>query len=193
MTSSTQGGVRAAWLARVGLAGLLTLAGFGLAAVARRLAGLPPPAGADLTALAFDAYIFGFAAQVTLAPVALIYLLSGTQAFKRLAGGAAAPGDRKRVFWALALIQFLALQYDWGLTILTGEQITPGLVTVVAGAWLGGWRMGLGLGLETALIRGTQIAIDFPNEQLAAALASHQPAALLDGGMWRAVFVSSYG
>ena len=170
--------------ARLLLLAGLTLAGFGLAAYARRLAGVPAPSLADLTSLAFDIYIFGFAAQATLLPVALIYLLSATRAFRRLVNADATRRDRRVVFGALALIQFLALSYDWGLTFLTGEQVSLGLVVVVVGAWLGGWRAGLGLALLTVLVRGTQTAISFPDEDWLAAMTSGQPAAWFDGALW---------
>lgn len=177
-----QPGHRRGAAARIILLAVLTLAGFGLAVFSRRLAGLPAPGLAELNGLAFDLYIFGFAAQTTLLPLALIYLLSATPSFKRLVNGEAAGRDRRRIFAALALIQFLALSYDWGLTFLTGEQVTLGLVTVAVGAWLGGWRMGLGLALLTALVRGTQDVITY-DEQAVAAIAADPLAALLDGGL----------
>ncbi|HYF62060.1 MAG TPA: histidine kinase [Herpetosiphonaceae bacterium] len=159
----------------------LALAGFGLALFARRLAGLPAPRLDELNGAAFDLYIFGFAAQTTLLPLALIYLFSATPWFKRLVNGQASRRDRRRTFAALALIQLLALNYDWGMTFRTGEQVTLGLVTVAVGAWLGGWRTGLGLALLTALVRGTQDVITY-DEQATAAIAAN-PAALLDGDL----------
>jgi LytS/YehU family sensor histidine kinase len=180
MKLPTQPRLRAA-ARRIALAGLLTLAGFGLAAYARRLAGVPAPSFAELTSVAFDLYIFGFAAQTTLLTVALIYLLSGTPAFKRLVNAEATSRDRRRIFAALALIQLLALSYDWGLTLLTGDQITLGLLVVAVGAWLGGWRIGLGLALLTVLVRGTQTAI-----------TDNQLAALLDRRLWGAILLENY-
>ena len=142
-----------------GAAVLVTLAAFALAWYARRISEFPPLSLADLTHFGFDPYVIGFAVQELVIPIALIYLFSSTALFRQVISGGAAPQAGLKLFGALAIIQLLFSTYDIGLFFLTNDHITFGFLVVVAGGLLGGWRVGLGLGLITMLTRGTQESI----------------------------------
>ena len=136
---------------------LATLTTLALALYARRISpDLLPQPSAELTNLDFNPYVIGLAVQATVVPVALLYLLSNTRAFRRVVSGEAVPRDTLRLFGGLVVTQLLTLSYQVGFSRLTGEPIPPPVLLVIAGGLLGGWRVGLGLGLITMLFCGSQ-------------------------------------
>ena len=144
-------------LALVGTATLATAAAVVLALYARQLVpDLPLLNLADLTGFEFHPYWVGLLVQIVVVPVALIYLLSNTRLFLRVINTRVARRDAFKLFTALAAIQLLAHVYDLWLTRLIGEPPLLNLLVVVVGGLLGGWRVGLGLGLMTMLFRGSQ-------------------------------------
>ena len=106
-----------------------------------------------------DPFLVGITFQQLVLPIALIYLLSSSALFKRIVGDQAAlqKWDRLKLFGALAAIQILFINYDW--LVFGPDRAFLGLLVVVTGGWLGGWRVGLGLGLITLIVRPTQYFI----------------------------------
>lgn len=149
-------------IALVGLVGLLTLAVLAWTLRVRQISEYPPLSPASLIDLEFDTYEIGVILQELLIPLALVYLLSSTGPFRRIVGGKAAPRDALKLLGALTVVQVLSLSY----TLVTEELATFGVLVVMVGGLLGGWRMGLGLGLITMLAIGTQECILYPEEEL---------------------------
>jgi LytS/YehU family sensor histidine kinase len=112
----------------------------------------------DLTGFEFNAYIIGYLFQGIVLPAVLIYLLSTTQLFRRYVGDKKQPRDGLRLFLALALIQVVVQSFDLWRVLAGGEPgpLVLGLLVVVTGGLLGGWPMGLAVGLVAMLFRGTQ-------------------------------------
>jgi LytS/YehU family sensor histidine kinase len=141
----------------IGAAALVTLATLALALYARQLVpDLPPLTLAELPGFDFHPYWVGLLVQIIVVPVALIYLFSKTQLFLRVISGQVASRDTLKLLAVLAAIQLLAHVYDLWLTRLIGEPSLLNLLVVVVGGLLGGWKVGLGLGLTTMLFRGSQ-------------------------------------
>jgi signal transduction histidine kinase len=93
-------------------------------------------------------------------PAALVYLASNTKAFRRSLGGPPSSGFSLPLFGLMVLIHVLVLGYDLGRPLVLGggepAPATVGLLVVVTAGLLGGWRLGLAVGLVAWLLRGTQ-------------------------------------
>ena len=154
---------------------VVTAAAFGWATWARNLApeqlhqGLSP---ADRWRV--DPYRIGMIFQLTVVPVALIYLLSGTRPFEQVVKGEGRRRDLLRLGVELAAVQVVVEGYALWFSHLVYE---PPLhhfacLTAVVAGLLGGWPLGLGVGLATMLVRGTrELALQLryiipPGEQL---------------------------
>jgi LytS/YehU family sensor histidine kinase len=140
---------------------VVTVAALLLAWLARqRLVPLPPLSLEELTDFAFDPYMLGYIFQAIAVPAALLYLFSNAAAFRRAIGGPPAEGFSWPLFGLLALIQFFVLVYDLGRPLVLGggepAPATVGLLVVVTAGLLGGWRLGLAVGLVAWFLRGTQ-------------------------------------
>lgn len=109
----------------------------------------------SLKLFGFNPYFFGVAAQEIIIPLGLIYFFSRTPLFRRVVvSRSVAADDFLPLLGALLLIQGLAFLYRFGLISLINEQATLGFLLVVIAALLGGWRVGLGVGLLTMLAIG---------------------------------------
>jgi LytS/YehU family sensor histidine kinase len=161
------------WLTRAGAVVLVTWAAFLLASYARQVSpeflhlGLSPD---KATSFSFNPYGVGLAFHLTLVPLALIYLFTNTDLFRRVVSRKVAPRDTLKLFIGLAVVQLLADGYNLWLSDSIGEPPLHHLtcpVVVAVGGLLGGWKVGLGLGLTTMLFRGTQNwYVDFAPELL---------------------------
>jgi signal transduction histidine kinase len=153
-----------------GAAALVTLAAFALALYARRVT----PPDPDFPSLTQDQLLrsnfhpggIGVIVQLAIVPITLIYLFSNTALFRRVASGKANPRDPLKLFATLALIQLLVHSYHLGFARLLNEPPELGMMSmvdlvVIAGGLLSGWKIGLGLGLVSMLLRGTHFFIRF--------------------------------
>lgn len=120
----------------------------------------------DLRSLVVYPYGFGLALQLTVIPTALFYLFSSTSIFRRFIGGSPTPRERRTMLIALGLIYLLIFGYGEGLIQLYHEPphvayvaVVP--LAVVAGGLLGGWRMGLIMGVLGLFLRGTRELFPF--------------------------------
>ncbi len=116
---------------------------------------------ADLGRLVVNPYGFGLALQLTVIPMALLYLFSSTSTFRRFMGGRPTPRERRTLLIALALLCLLVFGYGEGLSRLAHEPPHVGYIAVVplavvAAGLLGGWRMGLILGGLGLFLYGTR-------------------------------------
>jgi LytS/YehU family sensor histidine kinase len=151
---------------RLGAILIVTLAAFALALYARWISEYPPLSLADLTHFEFDSYALGIAIQELAVPIVLVYIFSTTPLFRRVISGETMARDTLKLFGVLLVIQLLSLNYLFALSFLTDEQITFGTLIVVVGRLLGGWRMGLGLGLVTMFVYGIHELIFYPEDDL---------------------------
>lgn len=109
----------------------------------------------SLTHLGLNPYFFGVAAQEIIIPLGLVYFFSRTPLFRRVVTSeSVAAADFAPLLGALLLVQGLSFLYRFGLISLIHEQATLGFLLVVIAALLGGWRVGLGVGLLTMLAIG---------------------------------------
>lgn len=151
-----------------------------MAIFSRRLLAYAPLAWSDLAGLIYDPWAAGMAIQGLFLPVALLYLLSSTDLFRRAGEGRMA--DRWRLVVALAAIQASALM----LVVFPDGEVLLAYPLVVIGGWLGGWRSGLSLGVLTMV--GLGLA-DFARYYEPAQLwAEHGMRLLLDGELWLYLF-----
>lgn len=142
----------------VGITGLQTL----YTLYIRREHGVAPPSWLSLTQLNLNYYTVGLAVQELIIPVALVFLLSGAPAFKRLARGEARKRDHWFLFLALALMQVVFFIYIFALEAIEISQITRGGLIVLMAGFLGGPWVGGGIGLLTWLLMGVRGLIYWP-------------------------------
>lgn len=116
-----------------------------------------PPRPGDF---GFDSYEFGVVFQELMIPLALIALFSATDGFRRIISGEAATRDRLCLYGALAAAQGVIVSY----TYFADEMATFGVLVVVAAGLMGGWRMGLIMGLLTMVFTGAKEFLAWPEE-----------------------------
>lgn len=124
----------------------------------------------EFTGFEFNPYVFGYFFQSYVIAALLIYLFTTTRLVRRiLSRDVPVRGDRLKLFGGLVLVQLLVVAFDLGRFLVGGEPFTavPGLLVVITAGLLGGWRLGLGLGLVTMLARGTQQLVLFFGAPLA--------------------------
>ena len=109
-------------------------------------------------------YWLGYSLQTSLIPIVFLYFFSHSRLFRRIVSGETLPDDRLSLIGTLVAFQLLTLGLE---IILTHSNVNmpPGfgfvqalsytlLIPIVAGL-LGGWRVGLFVGLNILWIRGT--------------------------------------
>lgn len=154
---------------RLVLVGAATLGALALAWLARQRwpAGHPFD---ELTKLAFDPYMLGYVFQSIVVPAALLYLFSNSRAFRRALAGPPEAGFSWPLLGLLVLIQLLVVVYDLGRPLVLGPsepvQASIGLLIVVTAGLLGGWRLGLAMGLVALVLRGTEQVLMLPADAL---------------------------
>lgn len=147
-------------IARVSAIVLITVGAFAWAFYVRRRLPSAPLSLDDLARVRFaNPYAAGVLIQSLVVPAALIFLFTGTPLFRRVVADQPGPRVDLKLFGALALIQLLAINYELGFFFPNPDRITLGLLVVVLAGLLGGWRVGLGIGILTMLIIGTRTAI----------------------------------
>ncbi|MFQ5479628.1 MAG: sensor histidine kinase [Candidatus Binatia bacterium] len=180
------------WMTLAGTVALATLAALVLALFARRVLEYPSLSLDSLTRFDFDLYVVGSTVQELIIPVALIYLFSSTALFRRVVSGETTPRDLLKLFGVLAIIQLLAFSYYLGLAVFADIETTLGLLIVVAGGLLGGWRVGLGLGVVTVFIHGTMQFAFYPDADLLSIYRTEGLRGLFDLMLWVDVFFWYY-
>jgi len=171
-----------------GTMGLLTLAMVAMAFYTRQVAEYAPATVASLADIAFETYETGIVFQELVIPLALIYLISNTGPFRRSIGGETAPRDMLKLWGMLTGIQLIAVSYS----VLSKELVTFGVLTVIVAGILGHWRLGLGVGLVTMLMLGTQELVYYPDEDFLRAYQSAGLFGLLDLPLLSEVFFWYY-
>lgn len=148
----------------------------------------PPIPLPSLTDFRFDSYEFGVVFQEIMIPLALVSLLSGTDGFRRIVIGASTARDKLVLFGALTLIQVVIISFSF----FTEEMSAFGVLAVVVGSLLGGWRMGLAIGLVTMLITGTVDILVWPDELLLARYDAQGLPGVLDPVLLASLFSWRY-
>lgn len=128
---------------------------------------LPPPPPyhlSDLTMFIHDPFWLGHSFQTTLVPIGLLYVFSHTQIFQRAVSRERSRHDQMDLIGVLIVIQLLALGFEIIFTHSEGFGKPVGvilqapgyaLLIPIVGGLLGGWKVGLVLGLNTWWVRGT--------------------------------------
>ena len=133
----------------------------------RREHGVTPPSWLSLTQLNLNPYTVGLAVQELIIPVALVFLLSSSPAFKRLARSEARRRDRWFLFAALAFMQALFFVYIFALEAIEISQITRGGLIVLIAGFLGGPWVGGGVGVLTWALMGVRGLVYWPPSETA--------------------------
>ncbi len=172
------------WVTHLGAMALATLIAFAWASYTRRIAPESPHLGLspdEVAGFRVNPYWIGFAFQLTVVPVTLLYLFSNLPPFRRVVGR---QPDRRDLLWlvlGLVVIQAMVEGYGLWLSRLIGEPPPRRFTSLVAvvGGLVGGWKMGLGLGLATMLLRGSRDLILVLAPEVLLSLRTYGPAALL--------------
>lgn len=115
----------------------------------------PPLAPGDLTRFEFYQMDIGFFLQMAIVPVALINLLTVIPYFRQLFQDQTAPHATLGVLAGLIAIQIASQSYDIWLTRVLQLPFFVGFLVIFIGSLLGGWRIGLPLGVVSMLFQGT--------------------------------------
>jgi hypothetical protein len=117
----------------------------------------------DLTQFIYNPYWLGYALQITLIPIALLYIFSHTWLFQHIVSGAVSPDDQIDLTGVLVVIQLLTLGFE--ITLIHSDLgnvpafSTPSsgcaLLIPLVGGLLGGCKTGVILGLNAFWIQGT--------------------------------------
>lgn len=133
---------------------LVTLAAALVSLYARQWIGLPPFPVGELR-FEFDPMALGFGIRSLILPLLLVYALSGAPFFRRIIGDEVKPRDRLRLAGTLVMIELIALVED--LNFSAPDRSVFGAFVIIIGGLLGGWRLGLGLGLVGMLFSGSVV------------------------------------
>jgi signal transduction histidine kinase len=167
------------WGVGVGMTVLLTLAALAAALYARHYWRYEPLPVRELARFRVYPHFVGFSAQLFIVPTALIYLFSRTPIFRRIVGGGATTRDVLKLFGALVLLQLVSLNYELGLFIQSPDYVTLGLLITIVAGLLGGWQVGLGVGVVAFLVSGTRLSI------VRLDMGEFLRVVWREGGMWR--------
>ncbi len=160
-------------IVEVGLLALVTLAAGMVSVYARQVMQRPPFPASELR-FEFNPFALGISIQRLIVPLVLIYLLSGSRVFRRYVGGEVRPHDRLRLAGMLVLIELVTLVYEASLS--SPDRTVSGAFIIIVGGLLGGWPVGLGLGLIGVLFTGTFMYLfDVGGGSLAIALRGIPP------------------
>ncbi|MFQ5616336.1 MAG: sensor histidine kinase [Anaerolineales bacterium] len=155
-----------------------TLLAFAWALYVRQRWGFQPVTLEGLTRFGLTPYAVGFAVQSLTVPIALAYLFSRTPLFEQAIGGEPIAHRFLKLFGTLALLQLLALNYEFWLFSLSPDRVTLGLLVVLMAGMLGGWQLGLSLGLVTVLISAIRLIALFEINLFYPLLSAYQDAGL---------------
>ncbi|RMF28620.1 MAG: hypothetical protein D6759_15410 [Chloroflexi bacterium] len=186
------------WMIRLGAMALVTLAALAWASYTRQIAPESPHQGLspdEVASFRVNPYWIGFAFQLTVVPVTLLYLFSNLPPFQRIIGRRFHQRDRLWLVLGLVVIQGMVEGYGLWLSHLVGEP-PPHRFTCLAavvGGLVGGWPVGLGLGLATMLLRGSRDLILALAPEILFSLRTDGPTALLQmpWATWLSYFYST--
>ncbi len=135
-----------------------------------------PPFPVDALRVEFNPFALGLSLQALIGPLVLVYLLSSTRTFRRIVSGEVRRHDRLRLTGMLVMIELITLVAAWSMP--SPDRTVYGLFIVLIGGLLGGWPVGLGLGLIGMLGYGTIVyVIDIRGGVVAWALRGIPPGA----------------
>ena len=143
---------------------VLSLLQLGYLFYLRQQHGSGQPSRYSLSHFHVDPYTLGLVVQELVIPVTLMFLISGTAVFGRLVNTNATRRDKWLLFAAMCLMQCLFFAYIYALSAAEIGQVTKGYLLVIMAGYLGGWIVGLGLGVLTWLLIGLQGFINWPPE-----------------------------
>ena len=123
------------------------------------------PTFEGLTSFNFEPYVIGQVVQELVLPVAIVYLFSGAPFFRRVALGQARAQDYWPLLAAFAAAQLAFFGYIYMFESRGLGQLTKGGLVVLLAGYLGGWRVGLGLGVLTWLLVGVNNLLLWPPEE----------------------------
>lgn len=135
------------------LAGLVaaTLAALGWALFLRATNSDSPISFASLREISYNPYMFGIAAQELALPLLLLLFFSRTALFQRALLPNTSAIDLLRLALILCGIQALFFLYRYGIYTIVNDVVYFGMFVVLVAGLLGGWRVGLAVGVVTLL------------------------------------------
>ncbi len=146
-------------LTRIAAIALVIIGAYWLYAFLSRIPGYPvnrPPLTlANLTHFEIHQYEIGLFLQLTIIPVALLYVLSIVPFFRQALQEQPVPHATLGIFAGLVVVQFLSQSYEIWTSRSVPAPFSVGLVVITIGCLLGGWRIGLALGVMSWLYQGS--------------------------------------
>jgi signal transduction histidine kinase len=97
----------------------------------------------------------GFFMQVTIVPVILLYALTVIPNFRQILQDQTSPHATIGIFILLAAVQLISQIYEIWTWHSLGGLIYTGFLVIIIGSLLGGWRIGLSLGVISLLVQGS--------------------------------------
>jgi len=141
---------------QIGVILLVTVAAWEWAQLSRHLSGGAPFVWKDIPN--FDIiHPVGLAVsiQALFAPFLLIYLFSRTVLFRKIVNGESDSRSTMRLVGSLTLLQIIAFGYSMWFVVHPLDQATFGFLIVIVAGLLGGWRVGMWVGLLSMLAAST--------------------------------------
>jgi signal transduction histidine kinase len=126
-----------------------------------RLRGYPffpsanPLAWKEMTRFEIHQVDIGVFLQFIVVPVLLMFLLSSVPPFRRLLQDLSRPRATLKLFLAVLAVQLLSQVYAVWICTTMEMPFFIGLLVILIGSLLGGWRIGLSLGVISMVFQGT--------------------------------------
>ena len=122
----------------------------------------PPLRWIDLTRMEIHQLDIGISLEWIIVPVILLYLLPAIPYFRQLLQDQTVPHATLTALIALAAIQLISQGYEMWATYPGPKPFTTSYLVILFGSLLGGWRIGIPLGIVSMLFQGAfeAVAID---------------------------------
>jgi LytS/YehU family sensor histidine kinase len=173
-------------IARIILILIFTLAAVGLALLSHQ--GQLPKVNL-IPDIEFAPYRIGLAMQEVAIPVALIYLFSSTRLFQRTVNNEATLRDSFMLWGVLSLIHFLYPNHVFGLYKFGQDVTTFGLLIIITGGMLSGWKIGFGLGFVAMITHSIfEYLNSLDSTDLFSTLLELRQLDILDQELWLALY-----
>jgi LytS/YehU family sensor histidine kinase len=119
----------------------------------------PPLTWTELTRMELHQLDIGFSLQWIIVPVILLYLLPAIPYFRRLLQDQTVPHATRTVLVALVAIQLISQGYEIWATYPVVKPFNIDYLVILFGSLLGGWRIGIPLGIVSMLFQGAYEAV----------------------------------
>jgi len=121
----------------------------------------------ELSHFHFSPDAWGLAVRDLILPIAIVYLMSNLGFFRRAALDKWRKGDKLILFFAFAIAQCLLFVFSHSLALRYVDQVSYGFLMIIIAGFVGGWSMGLSIGLLSFYLLGASEFIQYPPDTAA--------------------------